>query len=422
MPGPLAGVKVLEFSEIIAGPFAGLLLSDMGADVIKIEPPWGEPWRHSQEFVPNESVTYISMNRGKRSLPLDLTKPGARDVVHKLVVTADVVIVNFRPDVPRNLGIDYETLSKINPRLIYCDNTAFGRRGPDSHRPGYDIVTQAVSGLMAAENKVDRQVPQQIESTALADFAAGLSMAWGISAALYDRERSGEGQRIEATLLGGAMAFQTMRLTQVAAADEGPKAELMQSLAQMRHGGAPYSELLERYHELNSRVLLSIYYRTYQTKDGVLAVGCLSDPLRKRLLEVLGLKDTRFEPDYDPASEEAQIAAERLMDEAEAIFKQKTLDEWMSELDRAGVPAGPVRFVEELLDDEQVAANDMLVDLEHSLVGSIRTFGPLLRMSRTPLEAHGASPALGEHTSDILAELGCSSDEIKRLRDEGVTL
>ncbi len=422
MPGPLAGVKVLEFSEIIAGPFAGLLLSDMGADVIKIEPPWGEPWRHSQEFVPNESVTYISMNRGKRSLPLDLTKPEARDVVRKLVVAADVVIVNFRPDVPRNLGIDYQTLSKINPRLIYCDNTAFGRRGPDSHRPGYDIVTQAVSGLMAAENKVDRQVPQQIESTALADFAAGLSMAWGICAALYDRERSGEGQRIEATLLGGAMAFQTMRLTQVAAADEGPKAELMQSLAQMRRGGAPYIELLERYHELNSRVLLSIYYRTYQTKDGVLAVGCLSDPLRKRLLEVLGLEDTRFEPDYDPASEEARIAAERLMDEAEAIFKQKTLDEWMSELDRAGVPAGPVRFVEELLDDEQVAANDMLVDLEHSLVGSIRTFGPLLRMSRTPLEAQGASPALGEHASDILAELGCSSDEIKRLRDEGVTL
>ena len=149
MPGPLEGIRILEFGEIIAAPFGAMLLADLGADVIKVEPPWGEPWRFFRPVVPNESRGYMHLNRGKRSLPLDLTKPEALDIVDKLVPQIDVVIVNYRPDVPYKLGIDYETLSGKNPRLIYCEATAFGREGPDSQRPGYDIIIQAMSGIMA---------------------------------------------------------------------------------------------------------------------------------------------------------------------------------------------------------------------------------------------------------------------------------
>ncbi len=422
MPGPLEGVKVLEFTEIIAGPFGGMLLGDMGADIIKVEPPWGEPWRFAQEFLPNESKTYISLNRNKRSLPLDLTRPQAREIVYELVPRMDVVLINSRPDVPYKLGIDYETLSARNPRLIYCENTAFGRRGPHSHRPGYDIIAQAMTGLMTSEAKVLDGVPQQIQSTAIADFATGLTIAWGICAALYTRERTGKGQKIETTLLGSALAVQTSRFLQVAAIDEEPRTKLLRELGELREHGGSYEEMLElarrRIHALR---VGNIYYRTYMAKDGPIAVGCLSNPLRKRLLGVLGLDDIRFEPGYDPLSERAQAFGEKLVAQAEAIVRQKRVDEWLELLDKAGVPAGPVRFVEELVDDEQVLANGLVVELEHSLAGVMKMVGPLLSMSETPLKPRSASPALGEHSDEILKGLGYSDDDIRRLKDEGVT-
>src|SRR5581483_8654451 len=208
MPGALDGVRVIEFSQIIAAPFCGQLLAEMGADVIKVEPPGGEPWRTFAQFIPFESKTYIGLNRGKRSLPLDIMQPEARAIVHRLVSDADVVIVNYRPDVPARAGIDYETLSAINPRLVYCENTAFGRKGPDANRPGYDIIIQAMSGLMAADTKVVNGIPQ-VPSLAAADFSTGLAMAWAICAALFARERTGRGQKVEAALLSTALAIQS---------------------------------------------------------------------------------------------------------------------------------------------------------------------------------------------------------------------
>ena len=422
MPGPLDGVRVLEFTEIIAGPFAGMLLSDMGAEVIKVEPPWGEPWRFVQEFIPTESRQYISLNRGKRSLPLDLTKPEGLEIVYKLVPDTDVVVVNARPDVPYKLGIDYETLSAMNPRLIYCENTSFGRQGPQSYRPGYDIIAQAMTGLMAAEAKVEDGVPQQIQATPITDFGTGVAIAWGVCATLYSRERTGRGQKIEATLLATALGFQTSRFTHVATVDDERRAEFLKGLAALRKRGAEYDEILEHYRELDAgRRVGNIYYRTYQASDGALAVGCLSDPLRKRLLGVLGLEDIRFEPGYDAASEEARVFGEALMAKAKGVFAQKSVDEWIALLDGAGVPAGPVRFVEELADDEQVTTNDLVVEMEHSLAGRVKMVGPLLKMSETALEARRASPALGEHTSEVLGELGYDDEQVQRLRDMGVT-
>ena len=421
MPGPLDGVKILEFTEIIAGPLGGMLLSDMGADVIKVEPPWGEPWRFAREVIPTESPTYISLNRGKRSLPLDLTKPEALKIVHELVPDMDVVIINARPDVPYNLGIDYESLSAINHRLIYCENTAYGRKGPDSYRPGYDIVVQAMTGLMAAEGKIQDGVPQQIQSTAVADYATGLSIAWSVCAALYHRERTGKGQKIEASLLGSALAVLCGRFMSIAAIDEEPRAEFLGELQAMRQAGVPYEAIHEVYREQSPFRRGNVYYRSYQAKDGIVTVGCLSDTLRKKMADAVGLHDIRFEPGYDPTSEKSIEFNERLLEKARLIFLEKTVDEWLAVLDEAGVPAGPLRFVEELPTNEQVIANDLAVELEHSLLGKVTMVGPPFSMSESPLEATRASPALGEHTAEILSELGYDADRIQHLRDEGVT-
>ena len=423
MPPPLEGVTVLEFSEIIAGPYGGMLLADMGADVIKIEPPWGEPWRFQDSFIPNESRGFISLNRGKRSLPLDLTRPEAKRIVDQLIPDTDVVVINARPDVPYNLGIDWETLSAKNPRLIYCDNTAYGRKGPDSHRPGYDLIVQAMSGLMASEGKIVDGMPKHIVSTPVADYATGIAIAWGVCAALYHRERTGNGQKVETSLMTTALNLQNYRFIQVAAVDDERRVEFADELARDRADGTAYEQIYERYLERFAarRHGFQVYYRTYQAKDGVLAVGCLSDRLRKRVSDLVGLDDIRFQPGYDPDSEETAVFNEALVTKAEELFRERTVEEWLTLFDEAGVPAGPVRFVEELTDDEQVVANGDVVELEHPLAGSLKMVGPLLKMTETPLETRSSSPFLGEHSAEILSRLGYSADDIQRLIDEGIT-
>lgn len=422
MPGALEGVKVIEFSQIIAAPFAGMMLADMGADIVKVEPPQGEPWRIFAQFIPNESKTFISLNRGKRSLPLDLSRPEAQKIAHQLVAEADVVLINFRPDVPAKVKLDYETLSAINPRLIYCENTAFGRRGPDSYRPGYDIIIQAMSGLMAANNKTMNGVPQ-VPALAAADFATGLTMAWAISAALYVREKTGRGQKIEAALLGSALAIQTSRFTNIEAYDIGWMPEFLESLREERDRGATWDELASV--QTNARPMQAvgnIYYRTYKTSDGYMAVGCLSEPLRRKMAGALGIHDPRMEdPNWDPMSEAARIAGAKLVEDTEALFESKPTEHWLTVLDAAGVPSGPVRFVEELFEDPQVQANDLVVTVEHPLAGPVQMVGPIVKMSDTPAEVRTASPALGQHTRNILASLGYSNEQITQLIQSGVT-
>ena len=245
--GPLVGIKVLEFTQILAGPSACAHLGDMGAEVIKVEPPGGEPWRVAQQFIPGESKWFHQLNRGKQSLVLKLDEPEAQEIVHRLVPEMDVVVINYRPDVAARLKIDYETLRELKPDLIYCDNTAFGRKGPWEHRPGYDIVAQAASGLMASEGKItDGGQPKSIQSTALADYSTGLAMAWGVCAALFHLERTGEGQAIESTLLQTAMFFQMERVMRLPAADPMNVAR-MERVHALRDGGASYPELVDAY-------------------------------------------------------------------------------------------------------------------------------------------------------------------------------
>ncbi len=422
MPGPLHGINVVEFSTMIATPTAGMLLADMGASVIKVEPPWGDLWRYAQAVLPTDGRPFMAYNRGKRSMTLDLTRPEAADVVRRLTEQADVILANNRPDVAGRLGIDYETLSAINPAIIYCEGSAFGHEGPDAYRPGYDIIIQAMSGIATAEGKVVNGVPEQIVASPLVDSACGLAQAWAVCGALFAKERNGgKGQKLEASLLGASLLMLGMRFVRIDSLDLGPHREVRESVDAMRSAGTPYPDLLEVYQAQHFQSPGNIYYRFFQTADGMLVVGCLNAALRLKLLDVIGLHDIRFDEGYDQHSQEAADFGAQLMTDAEAIFRAKTNNEWLALLDAAGVPAGPVRFVEELFDHPQVEANNFAVDVNHRDLGNVRMAGPLVSFSDTPLQA-GDLPALGEHTDTVLTELGYPPDVVTQWRESDVIL
>ncbi len=424
MTGALEGIRVLEFSQVIAGPYACQNLAEMGAEVIKVEPPEGEPWRQFSQFYPGEAKYFQSLNRGKSSLAIALQEAAAQELIARLVPFCDVVVVNYRPDVAKRLQIDYETLSAIKPDLIYADNTAFGRSGPWSHRPGYDIVVQAVSGMMAAEGKLgEAGEPKTISSTAIADYGTGLALAWGITAALFHRERTGEGQMIESTLLQTALSFQSSSIFDLPLADSQSGAYTSrEAVARKRAENASYVDLLETRSGGISGLLsgiANIYYRPYQTKDGAIAVGALSSSLWAKVRTAL---QTDFlgwaDPDLASATPEWIENATKQVQELEAFVRSKTTDEWMKILDKEGVPGGPVNFPEDMLTDPQVLANDMLVELNHDLTGPQTQVGPIIKMSATPLSTD-ASPPLGRDTDTYAKLAGYSDAEILKLREVG---
>ncbi|MBE7519141.1 MAG: CoA transferase [Thermoflexaceae bacterium] len=419
--GPLAGVRVLEFTQIIAGPFCCMLLSDMGADVVKFEPLEGEPWRLMVELVPKESRVFASLNRGKKGVAMDMSRPEAQAAIHRLVKDTDVVVINYRPGVAEQLKIDYDTLSKINPRLIYCENTAFGRKGPLARRGGYDIVVQAMTGLMAGEAKMSGDVPTYIYP-AVADFATGIQMANSISAALYAREKTGRGQRIDSTLMGTAIAMQTSQFTFIDAWDGETLPQMQHHLHQARHDRQSFLEQVQVHNRFRPVVAGNIYYRVYQTADGFIAIGALSNALRLKVLAATGLKDSRFRPDggFDPMPEGWGEEGPRLVAEAEAVFMTRTTEEWAQTLEAYGVPAGALHFIEELFDHPQTIENGLVAELDHELLGHMRMVGPPFQMSDTPLAPQGPSPVLGGNTDSVLMQAGFTPEEVDHLRRSGV--
>lgn len=418
--GPLEGVRVLEFTQIIAGPLGCMLLADQGAEVLKVEPLGGEPWRVYAQFMPLESKTYQSLNRGKQSIALDLAQPEARAIVHRLVKDVDVVVSNYRPDVPARLGIDYETLRTIKPDLIYVDSTAFGRKGPWAMKPGYDIVAQGVSGFTAAGGRFDENGnPVLPGGTATADFATGYAIAWGTCAALYHRARTGEGQLVETSLLVNALNFLGGSFMSLPAADELVRTAFLGDLKAARGRGEGYAEIVKRRQaRLAVAQLGNIYYRNYLTQDGAIAVGNLSASLRQKMRDVLGIEYDRrdHDPAYNPRDPETIDAGNALTARVEKMIAAGTSAHWVELFEAAGVPCGELNFTEELDQHPQIIENGYVVALDHDLSGPQTMVSPPHKMSVTPPTVRSASPPLGRDTDSILAAAGYSADEVAAFR------
>ena len=420
--GPLDGIRVLEFTQIIAGPLGCQFLADLGAEVIKIEPPNGEPWRLAAQFIPLESKTFIGLNRGKKSLAINLANEKSREAIHRLVNEIDVVVINYRPDVAKRLEIDYETLSAIKSDIIYLDNTAWGREGHLADRPGYDIVVQAFSGMMSSVGKVtDAGAPQV--GPAYADTTTGYAICSGVLAALFHRERTGEGQKVETSLLINALTTHMSAFHSVPVADQIQRDSFLQMLSESRDTGIPYLDVLRKRDELlKTAAQGNVYYRVFETADGAIAIGALSASLREKVRTTVGFEHNRDEDGYDPQNQ-AQLAIDAsVIAHVEGIFAGRNTDEWERILTAGGVPCAPVKFVQELLEDEQVISNNYVIELEHALAGPIKMQAPPWKMSKTPPAPRGASPTLGRHTDELLAEVGYSESEIADLRQNGAIL
>ena len=276
MSGPLHGVRVLEFTQIIAGPLGGQHLADMGADVIKVEPPQGEPWRATSQFLPGESKPFHVLNRGKRSLTLDLRNPHAQEVIHRLIGTIDVVVINYRPDVAARMGLDYETLSGLKPDLVYVDSTSFGRRGPWAMKGGYDIVAQAVAGVLSSAARFDAHGTPVLMMGGLPvlDLATGYAIGMAALAGLYHRAVSGEGQFFETSLLQSGLILQHGKFSSLPPADVTTRTRFLAELEEARATGLGYRDIVERKREeYEAGQVANVYYRVYYTADGAIAVG-----------------------------------------------------------------------------------------------------------------------------------------------------
>lgn len=420
--GPLDGIKLLEFTQIIAGPMGCQMLADLGADVIKVEPIEGEPWRLNQQFIPRESVTFIGLNRGKRSFALDLAHPKAREAIHRLVKDMDVVVINYRPDVSARLGIDYDTLKEIKPDLVYMDSTAFGREGAWGLRPGYDIVVQAASGITSTVGKVDEKGTPLVPP-AHADTTTAYAICAGVLAGLFYRERTGQGQKIETSLLINALTMAMSAFDDIPAGNGEQRAVFLAALEGARAKGTPYAEFLQQRDALLGRAAGgNVYYRCFLTKDGAIAIGALSASLREKVRKSLGFEHNRDEPGYNAVDPEQMKVDQAIREHVEALFLTRTNAEWEEILEKGGVPVAPVLFTQELIDHPVVQANGYVVEVEHELVGPMRMQAPPWKMSVSNPTPQGASPVLGKHNDDILKGLGYTEEQIEEMRAAGAVL
>ena len=420
MPGALNGIKVLEIAQVMAIPITGMLLSDLGADVVKLEPPWGDASRHTmQPVLPGESKSFAVLNRGKRSVSLNLADEGSRAALEALVRWADVALVSAKASDLTSFHIAYDDLKQIRPDLIYLEHSGYGREGPMADQGGYDLTAGGLSGLMALIGKERNDMPIYTQPAVL-DLTTGVLSALAVSAALLVKQTTGEGQRVETSLLSTAMFAQANVAHDFPAVEPNFRKKFLASLAEAREKGAGYAEQQSlRFGSVRRQSAGNIYYRYFRTKDSVISIGCLSPDLQRRFREALGVEDPRAEPGFDLQTDEGFERMKQFVKSTEALMQAKTTQEWIDLLLDHRVPATPVLFPEEAIDHEQVNANGYMVELMHELLGPYRTFAPPIRMDRTPTEAQGPSPLLGQHTEEILREAGLSDDAIATMIESG---
>lgn len=395
----LDGVKVVEFAQNVAVPYCGRLLAGMGADVIKVEPPGGDAMRHLAPVGPDEGKAYAVVNGGKRSMVLDLDGPDAPEVVGNLLSWADVALIGLKlPDLAR-FGLDWESARTTNRQLVYLVATAFGPEGPDAELGGYDVLAQARSGAGFVLNRTRDGMPIA-SRPAVVDVGTGLASALGVVAALRHRDQTGEGQRVDTSLLGTAMALATPVVNYFESVDSEAIADLREDLAILRSSGADFESQREVY---ENRVFAGggafrLYFRPYATVDGMVSVAGLSPTLFKKFHAITGISKP------EEISSTSVEMADTISD-VEALFRTKTTAEWLTIFREAGYPAAPYNDPYEALEDTQVLANDYVVESEHPVFGRYLASGLPIRFEQGPLLPPTRSPMLGEHTAEILEEV-----------------
>ena len=413
MAGPFEGLRVVEFGRFIAAPYCAQLLADGGADVIKVEPLRGDETRHIGQVIEGEGRQYLNKNRGKRSIAVDLNEQEVRGAVQRIAAGADVIVANFRPGQSERLGLDYASLSATNSRLIYAENTAFGRKGPKANDPGMDLMMAAYSGITPSgpDGPVDLENP-------VIDYMAAMSLAWGVSTALYHRERTGDGQRIDVSLLQSALVVQNNFVNHIDVIDSAWRRPFVEKAKKALAEGATWREVADIKAEMMPHAFQRAYYGFYRTSDGFIAIAAPAKGLRERVVKVLEIEDLWVtEPGWLP--DDGLVHVRKIRAAVEEKLLPRGSGHWISLLHGAGIPVAEVRLRDEIIDDEQAAANDYFVELEHDLVGSVKVVAPPVKFSETPLEAKRASPVLGNSTADVLREAGLTSDDVKRLAGQG---
>lgn len=418
-PGPLDGITVVEFAQVIAIPMCGLALADMGATVIKVEAPTGDSARSSLgPILPTESKGFAVFNRGKESVCIDIANPAARPALEALLKKADVVLVAFKPPDVRRYGLDYETVAKLNPKVVYLEHVPLGSKGPYAEMGGYDVIVQGLSGigsLTAAPGDAPRNI-----NPAYADHATGFISALAVVAALRHRDLTGQGQRVETSLLSTALALGGNLLHWFGATDPDVWEKFTTDLATARKAGATFGQQQQLFlRTARAGGFGNVYFRHYRTSDGIISVGALSQPLMKRFRSVTNILDPREDPEFELGTPEAFDQLTELVAKTEALLRTKTSAEWIAAFREVGVPAGPFLFPTEIFEEPQIVENDYIVELEHDLFGTYKTFAPPLRMDATPVMPQKASPLLDADTDRVLGELGFSAEEIAALRRAG---
>jgi crotonobetainyl-CoA:carnitine CoA-transferase CaiB-like acyl-CoA transferase len=395
--GPLSGLKVIELAHIMAGPVCGLMLADLGADVVKIEKvPGGDDTRRmTPPTLDGESAAFMMMNRNKRGMAVDLKKPEGVEVVRRLLKNADVVIENYRLGTMERLGLGYDTLRAENPGLIYAALSGFGRSGPYAERGGFDLIAQGMSGLMSITGEGPGRPPVKVGAP-VTDITAGILAALGVVSALVARGRTGEGQKVDTSLF-----------------EAGITHSYWQSAICLATGISPAA--MGSAHPLNAP------YQAFETADGYINIGAANQANWLRLLDVLGAselaEDARF---AENAGRMAHL--DELVEELNKHFREHATADWLSRLEAAGVPAGPVLTIAEMHEDPQTLAREMVTEVMHSRLGKVKTIGLPIKLSATPGGLSRGAPVYGEHSREILAEAGCSEAEIDALVAAGAVL